>query len=341
MKSRRARPRVHHVTTIAAVVLMTALAAQAADVLRTQSIQLRQGWNAVFLEVTPVDPAPDAVFADTPIDVVATYWPVLSPAQYISDPDEEPWKKPGWGVWYAAGRPDAFLTSIAAIFGNRAYLIHATGGYTWSVEGKVVCRPPLWQPNSFNLIGASVDPAVPPTFATFFSGADAFSGQRFYRLVDDRWVLVTDPASTCLRPGEAYWVYCRGRTSHQGPLALSIPGVDKLDFAESTADLPITVTNKLSEPVSVTIEVVQGAGDLPLSYVVTDPDNPLLNTYPELPPVLQLPPLPGGKSTDVRVHVRREKMTRAEQSTLLKVSSDAGVVFCVPVVARRRGLTGE
>jgi hypothetical protein len=39
-----------------------------AQATRTQAIQLRQGWNAVFLEVYPTNPEPAAVFLQTEVD---------------------------------------------------------------------------------------------------------------------------------------------------------------------------------------------------------------------------------------------------------------------------------
>ena len=56
------------------------VAAQATDIpLRTQSVPLRAGWNSVFLDVEPLDPAPSAVFARLPVTKVAAFLPPNSP----------------------------------------------------------------------------------------------------------------------------------------------------------------------------------------------------------------------------------------------------------------------
>ena len=46
----------------------------AAESIRTQTLQLQPGWNAVFLEVYPADPDPAIMFANTPIDVAAAFY---------------------------------------------------------------------------------------------------------------------------------------------------------------------------------------------------------------------------------------------------------------------------
>ncbi|MBT4816490.1 MAG: hypothetical protein HN742_17450 [Lentisphaerae bacterium] len=315
--------------------------ASASGVTRTQTVELHEGWNAVFLAVTPENRDPDVVFADCPVDIVATYWPVLTPVQFIDDPNEEPWKKPGWGVWYAAARPDAFLTTLGAVFGNKAYLVHATADYLWQVTGTVVCRPPVWQPNSFNLVGFCLDGMTPATFGEFFAGDDAFAGRRFYRLVDDKWVLVTDPDGTPMRDGEAYWVYSRGNSTHAGPVTVAFPGGEAVDFGTVGDDAEIAFSNLLSDSVSVTVETMSAAGVLPLARALRDADNPLLYRYEAMPAALALDVPSGTSSTALRLNVRREQMNETEQRTLLRITTGAGTVVWLPVSARREDVTGE
>ncbi len=327
--------------TVVALAVGWVAAASAQDtatsaVLRTQTIQLQAGWNAVFLQVTPLENEPEKVFANLPVDAVATYWPVLTPVQFIDDPEEATWKKPGWGVWYAPSRTDAFLSSLGAVFGNHGYLIHATQSCEWSVEGKVVYRPLVWQPNSFNLVGFSLDAVAPPLFATVFRQS-AFAGQRFYRLVNDSWVQVTEPDTTAMRSGEAYWVYCRGKADAIGPVQVTFQGAEQVDFGTARSDAELEFTNLLSDPVGVTVQVLAESGTVPLARVATAPENPLQRSYEELQATTDL--TIAGRTADTLVlNVRRERMTLAEQSTLLKVTTGAGTVFWIPVRARRADL---
>src|SRR5262245_27594090 len=96
---------------------------------RTQTVSLAAGWNAVFLEVEPMDTAPGKVFAGLPVDVAAAYFPPEAPTQFVTNPGAELFKGLGWGVWYAENRPDAFLKTLNAVYGQQAYLIHTTQAF--------------------------------------------------------------------------------------------------------------------------------------------------------------------------------------------------------------------
>ena len=98
---------------------------------RTQELALSAGWNAVFLEVEPLDDSPAKVFAGLPVDKVATLFGHPASNQFVTDPGVDLFKATGWGVWYAPGLPEAFLKSLGAINGNRAYLVHATAACQW------------------------------------------------------------------------------------------------------------------------------------------------------------------------------------------------------------------
>src|SRR5262249_20386346 len=145
-----------------------------------------------------------------------------TPLEFIRDPGLVRWKEDGWSVWYAPQRPDAFLSNLRAIQGNKAYLIYAERACTWNPGGYVVFQAPHWQSDSFNLVGFPVDSVSPPTFAKFFAGSKAHQELRVYRLVDERWVPVNNPGSTPMRAGEACWVYCEGGSDYQGPLAVNL-----------------------------------------------------------------------------------------------------------------------
>src|SRR5437667_8818882 len=189
-----------------------------AETTRTQTIQLHQGWNAVFLEVYPPNSDPGLLFASTPVDIAASYYAHASSAQFIARPGSEMFKKAGWGVWYAGNRPDAFLKTLYSIYGQQAYLIHSTRDYTWSITGAVTPAAARWQPNAFNFVGFSVNSPGAPTFAQFFGGSLAHNHNRIYRLSNGAWRQVLDPSAETMQSGEAFWIYCNGNSGYQGPL---------------------------------------------------------------------------------------------------------------------------
>src|SRR5262245_26452000 len=82
---------------------------------RTQTFQIRAGWNAVFLEVQPAAAKPTELFANLPVETVACFTPGRLEAQYLRNPGDAPWREEGWTVWHAPARPEAFLSSLYEI----------------------------------------------------------------------------------------------------------------------------------------------------------------------------------------------------------------------------------
>ena len=54
----------------------------------TQTVQLSNGWNAVYLGVEPADARCDAVFSNWPVAHVSLYSMESALASFISTPDE-------------------------------------------------------------------------------------------------------------------------------------------------------------------------------------------------------------------------------------------------------------
>lgn len=301
--------------------------------MREQVLNLQAGWNAVYLEVQPLDSDPAAVFTNTPIDTAARYFPRTSPVQFISNPADAPWNEPGWAVWYAPSRPEAAVSGLHAIHGNQAYLVHTPSVCTWRITGKALFQRLRWQADSFNLVGFGIDPQAPPSFARIFSGAGGQVGSRIYRLdVEGNWKPVLLPETTTVKSGEACWVYCSGNTDYQGPVAVQGPAPDGLDFGVIGSKLQLKFLNTGSDRVSVRIEV-EGEGSLPLSRTLRDPAS-LQTSHPILPPTFELSIAPG-TSDVVELETRRELMTDPVETRLLKITTQHGMVYWIPVRAQR------
>jgi hypothetical protein len=322
------------------VAVSLSLGADAENV-RPQTISLHKGWNSVFLEVSPTNREPSALFAQTPVAIAATYFAVEKPVQFIQDPGAIGWNKEGWGVWYADNRPDAFLSNLYAVHGNRAFLIFSTQDFVWTVTGTAELAPTRWKNDSFNLVGFGVDAVAPPTFEQFFSGSPAHHPYRIYRLVDGQWMAVTDAVRSTLRSGEAYWVYCNGASDYQGPLRAKIMAGRGIDFGD-LSDAWISFANESSDPTRIRVETVGREAPLPLAYTIRGiTKGNMLRVSSALPPSYWLPSLEAGESTSLWLKLPREKMTQPVQSTLLKITSDSGVQLWVPVTGRRDSLSAE
>ncbi len=318
--------------------LLLTVVAQA-ETTRTQSISLHKGWNAIQLQVTPVDSSTATVFSGTPIAIATTYFGANSSAQFIQNPTTTEWKKEGWGVWYAPGRPDAFLSTLNAITGNRAYLIYAKQDFTWNVTGAVTFSKTRWKSDAFNLVGFSLDPVSPPTFDKFFSGSTAHRPCRIYQLVNDQWTLVANPVQSTMRSGEAYWIYCKGGSDYQGPLLAKLP-MGRLALAGSPAEATLGLGNQGSDPMNITIQTIASDGGLPLSYCIRGVTTATIGDLVfNLPASYQLPTLEAGQKTGLYLRLRRDQMTSASQSALLKISTDSGVEIWLPVTGSRDSLS--
>jgi len=291
----------------------------------TQSFSLQPGWNAVYLRVDPAEANPGELFAGTPIDIVACYVASKSTAQFLREPDEKPWNDPDWVVWYAPDRPDAFLGNLVSVVGRKPYLIHAAHAFQWSVAGEVVFAPVEWRADSFNLIAFGLDASSPPTFAEFFAGSAAHKDRRFYRLLNGRWSLVTNPATARMAPDEPYWVYCSGRSGFQGPLNVQAGG-GRLLLGPGMTYRMITITNAGVDPATVTIE---RSGELPLSYREMNLST-LSYTSHALADKLDLPELEAGESIDFHVDVNGGRRTSGD--AVLRISHSSGACVSVPVV---------
>lgn len=310
---------------------------------RTQTVALRAGWNAVFLEVEPADPDPVVVFSGLPVDVVAAFLAPATEAQFVSRPDAGILRKTGWSVWYGATRPDAFLSTLHAVHGQQAYLIHATRDHRWEAVGGVMMTEVRWRANAYQLVGFSLSRTSPPTFAQFFSGSAAHRHDRIYRLEGGVWERVTDPTAQAMRSGEAFWIYTDGSSRYQGPLSVEAGTRQGLVLGERAGAL--VLRNASGNPLRPTVEDVRvGGGTLPLSVVVRavgDPRAPVRDIAASSTTrgwVQPLPTLEAGGALRVPLRVPLEAMTGYVQATTLRITTDLGTETWVPVVGVRRDL---
>lgn len=318
------------------------LGGEVPDAVRTQTLRLSAGWNAVFLEVSPSNPDPAAVFSGLPIERVAGFLDRTASAQFVSDPSADLFGRAGWGVWYSEDRPDAFLRTLHAIHGGQGYLVECREAFTWSVTGAVVTAGVEWQADAFNLVGFTVADPGAPTFAEFFAGSPAHRHNRIYRLQDGVWRRVTDASGESMKAGEAFWIFCRGASSYQGPLAIRTALGHQVLLGAGSED--VVLRNATGVPVTATVEHVPSAGPpVPLSLLIraVGGDTPIRDVSVPRPDgawVQALPPLEAGSSLRVPMEARTEDMTRPRQVSLLKISTDLGTETWLPVVALRQDL---
>jgi len=314
-----------------------------ADIQRTQTLALHKGWNAVFLSVDPTNSKTAECFQGTPISMVASYVGDQTAVQFVQNPSTNTLTPAnGWNVWYAPERPDAFLSQLAALSANRAYLVYAESDYAWSVTGSAVLGMVKWRPDSFTLAGFTLDDLSPPTYAQFFSGSAAHQPYRIYRLINDQWVRVANAATTQMRSGEAAWIYCNGGSDYQGPLEVK-PQLGRQIYLSGSTPFGVLLANRTANPLNVTI-AHPVSPLLPLAYllqvvsVTNGVETNLVETTFDLPAAYTPPVFEAAERRGFWLILRPEAMTTDSETSLLKITSDLGTQCWLPVSGKRSAL---
>ncbi len=204
-----------------------------------QTLTLSPGWNAVWLEVEPVDAnglakAPGDVFTNPSVLSVASPKPLSGLSEFFaSEPGAiTTFNQDEWQQWKRSD--PAGLNNLSLINGNRPYLIQVAAGspVVLSLTGKASFYRPNWTPDRYNLIGFGLQGT--PTFDAFFgpSGTKHPVGKIFtLNASTGNWDKVT--SSTPMVSGQAYWVFCSGQSNYMGPVSVDfdLAAIGKLDFA--------------------------------------------------------------------------------------------------------------
>lgn len=207
----------------------------------TQTFNLRAGWNAIWIELTPANQDINVVFQGLPIESVWTFASVVSAVDFIQDPNEPVWNRDRWLVHVPTNQVASLNNNLFKVLGNRAYLVKTTSAATLTITGEPKLRFPAWAPDAYNFRGFPIDPGTPPTFANFFRFSPAHYNltqqrlQKVYQLNNaGQWTLVN--ASDLMKAGEAYWVYTLGISEFIAPLGVAVDFGTGLEFTSAATD---------------------------------------------------------------------------------------------------------
>jgi hypothetical protein len=305
-----------------------------------QTFQLRNGWNSIWLEIEPTNTAIGAVFANLPVSSVWTYVAKDSSVEFIQQQTEALFNNPAWLPYIPPPRPEAFLSKLYSVHALRPYLVKLTNAATLTVTGVPVVRPAKWVTDSFNLRGFPVNPSAPPTFVTFFGPSAAHAGQAIYQLQPNgQWQLVSPTAS--MKQGEAYWAFCRGASTYQGPSGIELELGEGLNYGTVLTELvPRILNNSINARTVCWRDLFNGANN-PLSYQAFASNR--LN-WVNLPAPYCFN-ISGGGSIDLRLAMRRKDFAGTNYTSIIEVTDDIGTRYLIPVTAgkllpARPSLTG-
>ena len=245
--------RFFHVFTALVILLWVAGLAQGQTT--TQSFSLQAGWNAIFLEVEPESTAPADVFSG--INGLQSVWmwdPQTGTVEFIQDPNEMNSDKVQWLVYYPGNQ---VASNLHAIHGNTAYLINVSSATTLVVSGEPLIPWANWKANSFNLVGFHLEQGNEPFFGDFFSSSPAHAGQDIYVLdnLSGTWTKVIDPATTTMKKGEGFWIYCKGSSTFTGPVSVKPEQSGGLLYGKQLTEQDLVVYNNSASDKTVSLSV--------------------------------------------------------------------------------------
>lgn len=239
----------------------------------TQSINLKSGWNAVYLQV-------DASYTDiktllsagSPItDIWAWKPPIRSEQSGTTIPDDQ------WVKWSSDTSDVDQLTSLE---GNQAILVHSSFDQVWDLKGQPVLTAVHWIPSAFNFVGFPTPADTPPSFADYFGAvpSNRYTGNPLDPArLGDTWhvyrylpgegldgqpvleeVASTSAATTLVNRGEAFWV--QGPASYYntwyGSIGVSCShGLEGIDYGTGLGEAQIELVNKSQEKITVSLSL--------------------------------------------------------------------------------------
>jgi len=232
-----------------------------ADLLQTEAHELGVGWNAIWLETTPVDANGDLVdpatlFTSHPtITFAATPSVPFSSSEFIANPNEAGFNEAEWDVWRATDESGGY--TLGVMLGGRGYLIHTTAATTLTFTGEAAFNPPSWQADAYNLRGFRIDESKSLTFADLFDPvSDIFPVNQIFQLqADGKWTGIT--SSDLVVSGEAYWIRCNAFSTYMGPVHLQIGDDEEINFGTGLGSDLITVPPGGSSTLDCSIEEIQ------------------------------------------------------------------------------------
>jgi hypothetical protein len=323
----------------------------------TQTIALRAGWNAVFLEIQPEPRDSDSLFAGLQVESVWRFNRTIGKVQFITDPDKMVPNQPDWLTWLPPSDPMAGNSRLHIIEGGRSYLIKRAdnaAAVNWTIRGKPVNRAMEWLPDSLNLVGFPIESGSTATFQSFFTNDTALATNFIYRLnTAGMWVRVNNPATTRIAPGEAFWIRSSGPSDFSGTFSVDLARRAGISFGQALTEEKLVIRNTSTRAATFTLRNLNSdtpvsgnaalAGNVPLAYWKTDVTNNKIGWTNFLAQTQLISSnVPAGGEWELRFAVRRSGMdkytpplgvTNALYQTILEVS-DGVMHVRVPVTAQ-------
>lgn len=314
----------------------------------TQSISLKPGWNAVFLEVDPEPAGCDAVFQGMPVENVWDFSHSVDAPQFVQDPGTLIPGTKGWLTWFPPNHPLASQRSLFRLRDGRPYLVKLAQNaqpVMLRLTGKPSLRSINWRAESLNFVGFRVNDEA-TSFQKLFLGENGLAGQPVYALdAAGTWRALVDLSVAKPKAGEAYWVRCRLPVRTSATIQVETGSSRGLQFDE-LEEQSLRVRNTSTGARDITVRLLPSAapptgeaapaGPVPLEYWRPDYAKTNLVWTPLSAPIT-FKALPAGQEWNIRFGARRAQLSAAapgsRYQSLLEVTDDLGWRWVVPVAA--------
>ncbi len=347
------------VLSFACLLLMLGLAGAASGQWVSETFQLSNGWNAIYLRGTPFPADLDSQFASMPIRAVHRNYLQYDTTQFTESSGDLPTRGTEWLVWYPSNSPHRVLTTLWSLSGNGAYLIECYTSCTWTVKGTPVVPERLWLPSTWNFVGLPVNPSHAVTFVEFFRNAHNIdvspspTGGKVYRTKPDGTMqdITSQTAMMSMNPKESYWILTQGLSAFIGSVRAQAT-LGALRFPAGVTMASFTLLNACGTNQQVSIRLVSseappsGAtprmGDVPLLQFVYNEASGKYEWEPVVSSVPITKTLGSNEEWEVSLAVDRTALTapsptNATWQSILEVTDEIGTLIRIPVTAEYGG----
>ena len=340
---------------VAVGLLVLCFAAAASGQWITETFQLSNGWNAIYLRGTPWPVGLDSQFSALPIRSAHRNYLQYDTSQFTESSSDLPTRGTEWVVWYPSNSPHRVLTTLWNLNGNGSYLIDCYTSCTWTVKSIPVVPERVWLPNAWNFVGLPVNPSRSVTFVQYFQNAnnidvspDPAGGKVFRTRADgSQRDISSQTAILAMNPKEAYWIMTQGLSAFIGSVRAKAT-MGALQFPVGTTIGSFTLVNACGSNQQVSVQLVgseappSGAtprvGDVPLLYFEYNEDEGKYEWQPVVAGSPITKTLSSNEQWEIKMAVDRSKMTaptptNATWQSILEVTDAIGTLIRIPVVA--------
>lgn len=231
----------------------------------TQNIELKAGWNAVYLHVDPSHQSLQTLVAEDPGNPIMKVWmwsPPVSTLQFVQSP-QQPVESTQWMNWERTDHEGSLLQRLVP---NAAYLVFVsmdTPTFTWSLKGKPIPPSYDWTTTGLNFLGFPVVPSGSPSFEDFLAKAPQLRMNAEVYQYTGGELGPSNPArifalrNTQVRRGHAYWIRAGNVFNRYfAPFNLSLSGANGVHFRDQNNSISFRLSNLTDEALTVTLQLM-------------------------------------------------------------------------------------